>query len=141
MLFAGNTAMGEILTGIAAAIVAVIGFEAAKRAEPLRFRPSLRALAQIWRVPALIADGTWVLIVELARRVRGRRKRSLFQLTPFHAAGADGRSAAKRALAIIYVTLPPNFLIIGIDRKSKLMLFHQVRNDPVPEVVERLESA
>lgn len=141
LLFVCQITTGEVLIGLAAAVVAVVGFEASRRAEPLRFQPPLRAVAQIWRVPGLILQGTWVLIIELARRVRGRRKRSLFQLTPFRAVGADGRSVGKRVLAVTFVTLPPNFLIIGIDRKSKLMLFHQVRKDPVPEIVRRLESA
>ena len=140
-LFVMSLAMGELLTGAAVAGIAVVAFEAVKRAEPLCFEPPLRALAQIWRVPGLIASGTWVLLVELLRRILGHRRRSLFQLTPFRAAGADCRSAAKRALVIFYVTLPPNFLVIGIDRKSKLLLYHQVRKDAVPQIVPRLESA
>ena len=141
LLFVCEITTGEVLIGLAAAAIAVVGFEVSRRAEPLRFLPPLRAVAQIWRVPGLILQGTWVLIVELARRARGRRKRSLFQLTPFRAVGMDSRSAGKRVLAVSYVTLPPNFLIVGIDRKSKLMLFHQVRKDPVPEIIRRLESA
>jgi multisubunit Na+/H+ antiporter MnhE subunit len=141
MLFTATFSAGDVLAGTAAVAIAVIAFEASKRAEALRFRPSVKALSQAWRLPPLILKGTWTLIVELARRASGRPKRSLFLWTPFRAAGADSRSAAKRALAVIFVTLPPNFLIIGFDRKTKLMLFHQIRKDPVPEIVRRLESA
>ena len=136
-----SLAVGEVLTGAAVSAIAVVAFEAINRAEPLCFKPPLRALAEVWRVPGLIAGGTWVLAMELLRRLRGHRRRSLFQLTPFRASGSDCHSAAKRALVIFYVTLPPNFLIIGIDRDSRLMLYHQVRKDPVPEIIPRLESA
>lgn len=141
MLFVSKIATGELVAGFATAVIAVAAFEASNRAEPLLFRPPFSALIQMWRVPGLILQGTWVLIVELTRLLMGRRGRSRFLLTPFRAVDNDARSAAQRALAIIYVTLPPNFLIIGIDRQSKLMLFHQVRKDPVPEIIHRLESA
>jgi len=141
MLFVSKLSAGELLAGIGAAVAAMFAFEVSKRAEPLRFQPTWRALAQAWRVPGLIVDGTRILMVELARRVIGRPRQSLFLLTPFRASGSDARSSAKRALAIIYATLPPNFLIVGIDRESSLMLYHQVRRDPVPEIIHRLESA
>lgn len=141
MLFVATTATGELVAAGIAAAVAVLAFEVAKHADPLRFRPPFQAWVQIWRVPGMIVQGTWVLVVELARRIMGRPRRSVFLLTPFQAVGEDSRSSAKRALAIIYVTLPPNFLIIGIDREKKLMLYHQARKDPVPEIIHRLDAA
>jgi len=141
MLFVATVATGELLAGLAAAALALLAFEASTRAEPLRFRPPWRAIAQAWRVPGLILSGAWTLLAELARRIPGRRKRSVFLLTRFRPSGMDSRAAGIRALAIIYVTLPPNFLIVGIDTASQLMLYHQVRREPVPEIIHRLETA
>lgn len=70
-----------------------------------------------------------------------KRGKSLFRLASFHAPGTDSRSAARRALAIIFGTLPPNSLIIGIDRESGVILFHQLRKEPLPDIVRRVESA
>lgn len=141
MLFVSQAAQGEILVGIAAALVTVTALEASKHAEPLRFRPPLRALAQAWRIPGLILPGTWTLVEELAARILGRRSRSALLLTRFTPHGAASRVSGIRALAVIFVTLPPNFLIIGIDPESNLMLYHQVRREPVPEIIHRLEAA
>lgn len=141
MLFVSKTARGEIGVGIAAAAVTVIALEASKHAEPLRFRPPLGALAQAWRIPGLVLQGTWTLTQDLARRMLGGRSRSVLLLAPFKPRGTRDRATAIRALAVIYVTFPPNFLIIGIDPASNLMLYHQVRKEPVPEIVHRLEAA
>ena len=141
MLFVDSTATGELIGAAVGAAFAVLAFEVAKHADPLCFRPPFKAWVQIWRVPGMIIQGTWVLVVDLARRITGRPRRSVFLFTPFRSVGTDSRCSAKRALAIIYVTLPPNFLIIGVDREKKLMLYHQIRKDPVPEIIHRLDAA
>jgi multisubunit Na+/H+ antiporter MnhE subunit len=141
LLFTTKASLEECLAGAVAAFVSTVGWEVAKHAQPLCFRPPFRAMAQIVYTPWLILQGTWVLALELVRKARRKPSRSLFELTRFAAAGNDCRSAAKRALVIAYTTLPPNFLILGVDKKARLMLFHQVRRDPVPNIVGEIESA
>jgi multisubunit Na+/H+ antiporter MnhE subunit len=141
LLFTTKASLEECLAGAAAAFVGTVGWEAAQRAQPLCFRPPFRALAQIVYTPWLILQDTWILALELVRKARGKPSRSLFELTRFAADGTDCRSAAKRALVIAYTTLSPNLLILGVDRKTRLMLFHQVRKDPVPQIVGEIESA
>ena len=141
LIFVSGVGLDETLAGIAAAFLTVTILEALKRAEPLQFRPPLGALAQIWRVPALILRGNWTLVEELGRRLVGRRRRSAFSQTQFRAIGNGGQAAAKRALAVFFATLPPNFLIVGIDAASGTMLYHQIRKEPVPEIIHRLEAA
>lgn len=141
VLFVSTTARGELFAGMAAAGVTVIALEASKRAESLRFRPPLGALFQAWRIPGLVVQGTWTLIEELAAQACGRRSRSALLLTRFEPHARGSRASAIRALAVIYVTFPPNFLIVGIDPVRNVMLFHQVRREPVPEIIRRLEAA
>ena len=141
LLFSGSLDAEECLAGFAAAAIATLALEVAKRAKPICFRPPLRAAAEAWRIPGLILQGTWILCAELVRRMRGRRSRAGFGLAPFNAAGRDGNPVGKRALAILYGTLPPNFLIIGVDTKTKRMLFHQIRKDSVPRIIREIESA
>lgn len=140
-IFVSTFASPEILAGCAAALITVTIFELLKRAEPLQFRPPAQALAQAWRLPGLILRGNWTLLEELWRRMLGHRRRSALFITQFPAVGENSRASGIRALAIIYATLPPNFLIVGMDRASGLMLYHQIRKEPVPEIIHRLESA
>jgi multisubunit Na+/H+ antiporter MnhE subunit len=141
LIFAASLNAQEWAFGTLAAAAGVLAFQVSTRAEPLCFNPRLQTLFQAWRLPALILQGTWILIEELAKTVQGRPGHSAFHLASFHATGAESRSAARRALAIVFGTLPPNSLIIGIDRKSGAILFHQLRKEPLPRIVRRVESA
>ncbi len=141
LIFAASLNAEELAFGTFAAAAGLLAFQVSTRAEPLCFSPPFLALLQAWRLPALIFHGIWILAEELARTIRGKRRRSAFRLAPFHATGTGSRSAAKRALAITFGTLPPNSLIVGIDRKSSVILFHQLRKEPLPRIVRRVESA
>lgn len=142
LIFAASLNAQEWAFGTFAAAAGVLAFQVSTRAVPLCFSPPFQALLQAWRLPSLILHGTWILIEELARTIpQKKRRHSAFRLASFHATGADSRSAARRALAIIFGTLPPNSLIIGIDRKSGVILFHQLRSEPLPHIVRRVESA
>ena len=141
LIFAASGNAQEWAFGTFAAAAGVLAFLVSARAEPLCFTPPFQALLPAWRLPALILHGTWILVEELVRTIQGKPSASAFHLAPFHATGADSRSAARRALAIIFGTLPPNSLIIGIDRKSGVILFHQLRKEPLPHIVRRVESA
>ena len=141
LIFAASLNAQEWAFGTFAAAAGGLAFRVSTRAAPLCFRPPFRAPLQAWRLPSLILHGTWILIEELARTIQKKRRRSVFRLASFHATGSDSRSAARRALAIIFGTLPPNSLIIGIDRKSGVILFHQLRKEPLPDIVPRVESA
>lgn len=141
LLFVCSLATPEIIVGAGASLAAVIALESLKRAEPLRFRPPVRALIDAWRLAGPILKDNWVLITVLARRIAGKRRQSKFELIPFRAVASDSVSAAKRALVILYLTLPPNSLVIGIDRKTRRMLFHQIKKDTLPGIVQRVETA
>ena len=140
-IFAASLNPQEWVAGLSAAAAGVIAFQVSNRAEPLCFNPPFKAVLQAFRLPTLIIRGTLVLIAELVRRMKRKQKRSAFRLAPFHATAADCRSAARRALAITFGTLPPNSLIIGIDRDPGLILFHQLRKQPLPQITRRVESA
>lgn len=141
LILAASLNREEWFFGTLGAAAGVLAFRVSIQAEPLCFRPPLQAFLQAWRLPGLILGGTLILIEEFARAIQEKRKHSAFRLASFHASGTGSGSAAKRALAIIFGTLPPNSLIIGIDRKSGTILFHQLRKEPLPQIVRRMESA
>ncbi len=138
-LFVVHLAWSESLVGAGAAMLGAAASELVCAHERPRFRPRPAWLFQVWRIPGYVLDGCWVLARRLARRIfLHDRSAGLFQLVAFDPGGKDSRSAARRALAIFYTTLPPNFVIIGIDRRHRRMLFHQVEKDEVPAVTRRL---
>lgn len=141
LIFAASLNAQEWAFGTFAAAAGVLAFQVSTRTAPLCFSPPFQALLQAWRLPSSILHGTWILIEELGRTIQKKRRHSLFRLASSQATGTDSRSAAKRSLAIIFGTLPPNSLIIGIDRKSGVILFHQLRKEPLPAIVRRVESA
>lgn len=47
---------------------------------------------------------------------------SLIRAVPFEVGDDDAHSAARRALAVTYTTLTPNFVVLGIAHKQALLL-------------------
>ena len=56
----------------------------------------------------------------------------------FDPGGSDPESAARRALAIAYTTIPPNFVVLGIDLDKRVMLVHQVSESETPTMTRNL---
>ena len=137
LLFVNTTRMHELWLAAAASVVAASGAEVV-RAQPFAdFRPRLRWLLQAWREPWYIVQGCavifWVLIKHFFRP-----ESSVLREVVFDPGGSDRASAARRALAITYTTVPPNFLVLGIDFDKHVMLVHQVRETETPTMTRNL---
>ena len=127
----------ELLVG-APAVLASAGFSFYALGKlSLRFRPSLRDLAEIWRLPwSVVVDLALVLRV-LALDLAGSRAPSLFRAVRWRANSYDPQDVARRALAVAYTTVSPNCVVVGIDRKRQRMLFHQLKRSPLSEMTRR----
>ncbi|HEX3661450.1 MAG TPA: hypothetical protein VHU89_08455 [Acidobacteriaceae bacterium] len=128
----------ELMVGLAATLLSVAFCLFTVRKLPLKFRPTLSEMAEIWRLPfnatVDVALVTWVLLQDLA----GKRAPSLFRSTPWLQNADTGRGTARRVLATAYATVSPNLLVIGVDRERGQMLFHQIQADSVPRIIQRL---
>lgn len=139
ILFVSKLEWHEILIGLGAAVLGTAGSEAVRRTEHPRFIPHIRWVLEAWRVPGLVLAGCWVLLKKLWRElVLRNHSPGLFRAVRFDSGGRDEHATARRVLAITFTTLPPNFIIIYIDRRQNLLLFHQVEKEPVPAVTRRL---
>jgi len=128
----------EMLVG-AGAVTLALGFSIfVVRTLPLHFRPTLRDLLELWRLPAYMAIDVAQVTLVLAKDLLGKAAPSLFRATPWAPVGEDGQSVAKRTLAIAGTTVSPNFIVIGIDCKRRQLLFHQLKDTPVPVMTQRL---
>jgi hypothetical protein len=128
----------ELLVGAGAVLLSVTSCLFVVRMLPLRFRPTLADLAQIWRLPVSVvkdlAQVLWVLLLALG----GRRAPSFFCSAPWWPVKNNGRDTARRALAVGYGTVSPNCIVVGIDCGRGQILLHQLKKSPVPAMTRNL---
>jgi multisubunit Na+/H+ antiporter MnhE subunit len=138
-LFASKVEPGEILVGIAGAALAAVGDRTVRRRLPTRFQPRIAWLLEVWRLPGYALSGTVVIFkVLISRLILLKEPQGLLRSVPFDPGGETGRASARRALALVMTTFPPNFIVVGIDKERKSMLVHQIEESDVPEVTKRL---
>ncbi|HEY1336240.1 MAG TPA: hypothetical protein VGF59_01960, partial [Bryobacteraceae bacterium] len=87
-------------------------------------------------IPMQIVRDCGLLIGKLARMMfRNDRRTGSFEEAVFRACGSGVHAVAQRALATLYTTLPPNTIVIGIDRKHGAMLIHRLIPTGEPDVL------
>jgi multisubunit Na+/H+ antiporter MnhE subunit len=136
----GTLSLAELALGVFCAALAATAGEIVW-AEPLaRFTGDLHYVAQAWRLPKYAFTGTWEILVVLAKHLSGREQaHSLLRALQFDAGRVDDEhDATRRALAVTYTTMTPNFVIIGIDSERGLMLFHQLTPTHVLPITRKL---
>jgi hypothetical protein len=105
----------------------------------ISFAPKLHWLLPCWRVPGLILHDCWLVIRHLYRQCcLGKDHVGIFQALRFPGGTDDAQSVARRVLAITYLTLSPNSLVIGIDQRTGLLLLHQLEKEAPPLFLKQL---
>lgn len=137
-LLAGNLGTSELVGGGVASVVATVAAAVVRKSELASFEPRLRWLLGAPRIAVDVALGLWVLVKALRDRVARRPSKALFQAVGFDAGGDDAESAARRALVVMLTTLPPNFVVLGVDREHDVLVVHQVEKSPPPAVAKML---
>lgn len=137
LLFVNTTHEHELWLAAAASVVAATGAEIV-RAQPFAdFRPRLVWLLQAWREPWYILEGCatifWVFLKHFIRP-----EPSVLREVVYDPGGSNPADAARRALALTYTTVPPNFVVLGIDFDKRVMLVHQVTETETPTMTRNL---
>ena len=141
LLYTGKLERNELLVGIPAAILAALASEIVRGEEHPRFLPNAKMWLPVWRVPAgILRDGLLISWKLLAAASALRKPAGKFLAMRFNAGGADSRSVARRTLAVEFSTLPPNSIVVGIDRRRNLLLFHQLVGDNMPRTAYLLRG-
>jgi multisubunit Na+/H+ antiporter MnhE subunit len=140
LLFVGTFSRHELLVGVAAAALAVSGLLVIESYYPAHFSPTLGELLSLWRCPWYLISGTWEITAVAAKDLLGiERAKSLFRMVPFEAGTKDDPHAtARRVLAVVYTTVAPNFIVLGINSSDKKLLFHQIQRSSVPQMTQEL---
>ncbi len=136
LLLAGKFEFLELIAGAASAVLAIIGSEFVKAQNLPRFHPRVRWLARSWRVPISFFTGSAIIFRFLFRSASRQLKGGgQFREVPFEAGSRDRRSAARKVLAVIYLSLGPSSIVVLIDQENKSMLLHLLGTSAVPGLV------
>lgn len=127
LIYVSQISLWEVLVGSAAAALATVGMATFLRLGLVKCRPSLRQIAEGWRIPWYVVRGTWEITQAIWNQLFSKSgAASYLAAVPFDAGPDDPECAGRRALAVLYTTMTPNFVVIGIVREQRLLLFHQI---------------
>jgi multisubunit Na+/H+ antiporter MnhE subunit len=138
VLFVSQTQRAELVAGIFAAALGAVADGVVKAKRLAKFGPRPRWLWLFSWEPWYVLTGSAAIMWALARRLMGKKSAAQFRVVPFRAGGNDSESAAQRALALTLTTIPPNFIVVGIDKQRNFMLVHQVSPTGTPLVTKKL---
>lgn len=140
LIFAGSSSKHELMIGGIAAVLTTTGVLVVSLQYPARFSPTGGQLLSAWRLPWYLISGTWeVLLVAARDAFGGKRAQSLFRMVHFRAGKqTDPEDTARRALAALYTTVAPNFIVLGINVSDQTLLFHQIERSSVPKMTQAL---
>ena len=138
MLFVSQTPRAELVAGIFAAAIGAVADGVVKAKRFAKFRPRLKWFWLFAWEPWYVLTGSAAIFWALARRLAGKKSEAQFRVVPFRADGNDSETAGRRALALTLTTVPPNFIVVGIDKQRNFMLVHQVSPTGTPLVTKKL---
>jgi len=138
MLFVSMTKPQEMIAGLIAAAIAAVADASIKSEGFAKFKPRLEWLPLIFWEAWYALDGTWQIMVALVKHLAGKKSEAQLVSVPMTTGGGDAEGWARRTLMIAYMTIPPNFIVLGIDDKKHRMLVHQVSPTGVPVIAQRL---
>lgn len=138
-MLVGETRLHEMLVGLASVIASAMFLSVVRRSIDLELKFTWRDVLTCWRIPWYVVSKCFQITKILFRDIwLGKRAGSHYRVAHFVAAKGDPVLAARQVLATAYTTAAPNFLVIGIDDKQGLMLFHQLERTSVSEMTAEL---
>src|SRR5581483_702642 len=115
LAFVSNPKKDEFLIGVAAALIGAVADAVVKRQKFFKFQPKASWILLGLTLPWYAAKGCLLTMKAFFLYLFGKHPQTHFESYGYDAIGDDGRSAAKRAIAVCYLTIPPNSIIVGID--------------------------
>ncbi len=140
IIFVGTFSTHELLIGIVGSGLATAGVVVVNLEYPFRFAPTLTDVLSLWRVPwYLVSDTREIFVVAVEDLLGIKAAKSLFRIVPFDAGKKDNpRAAARRLLAVIYTTITPSTIVLGVNSNDHKMLLHQLERSPIQKMTKDL---
>ncbi|HEX2372705.1 MAG TPA: Na+/H+ antiporter subunit E [Actinomycetota bacterium] len=130
LAFVDTLAPAEVVVGLVAAAIAATAADLVRSQDLVRFRLEPRWLRGFSRLPWEALRDCWLLTVALWRHCAGHPARGVFRVVPFPSEADDARSAARRALVTVLVSVAPNTLVVGVEGSEGELLIHQLVPEP-----------
>lgn len=138
VLYTSTVSLWELVIGAAAAVLATIATATVEEQRFARFAPDPKWLLYFFSLPWFVLRDT-ALVFRAAFKYALKQKSDGYLVSvDFDPGGEDARSTARRALVTALSTIPPNSIVVGIDRKNKKILLHMLAPDDVPWITTRL---
>jgi multisubunit Na+/H+ antiporter MnhE subunit len=138
MLFVSLIKPQEIIAGLVAALIAAVADGTIKSADFAKFNPRPEWLPLIFWETWYALSGTGSVVASLFRCIARKKSKAEFMSIPMEAGGDDAESWARRALLTAYMTMTPDFIVLGIDTESGRVLAHALSPRGVPLIAQRL---
>jgi len=128
LLLVDTNETAEIVAALILAALTTVALAAAAMQDMARGVPRLRWFALLARrLPARALWDCGIVFVALWRRVALREEvTGAFRVIHFAPSGDDARSAARGALLVAAVSLPPNSFVVAIDAQRGRLLIHNL---------------
>jgi multisubunit Na+/H+ antiporter MnhE subunit len=127
MLLVGVWVAEELIAAALAGAISATVAEVVRVQDIRQFRPRLRWILRVYRLPPSILADCGVVFRALWRHlVRREEINGAFRAFRIPLAGEGGRAAARRALLNAAISITPNTYVVGIDEESEVVLVHQL---------------
>ncbi len=114
--FVGSVHLHEMMLGAVVVALSTAFCWLIFKSQTLPFDVRGRDLLQVWRVPGEIVKDSISLIAALLRDLfGGERIGSFYRVCGFKSSKRDPILVGRSALAVMYSTMSPNMIVIGID--------------------------
>ncbi len=138
MMYTSSPRLAELYVGFGVAALGVLGSCLIRGSGLAAFRPRPRWIALAFLEPWYVIVGSYRLAVSLIRALLHRPSLARFHAIPFDTGGDDPESSTRRTLTIAYLTIPPDSVVVGIDRHVNELLLHEIQPSPLPLIAREL---
>jgi multisubunit Na+/H+ antiporter MnhE subunit len=138
MMYTSSPRLSELYVGFAVAALGVFGSCLIHASGFAGFRPRAGWIALAFLEPWYVLVGSYRLGASLVRALLHRRSRARFHAISFNAGTDDPESSARRTLTIAYLTIPPDSVVVGIDRHANELLLHEIQPSRLPLIAREL---
>ena len=139
LALANDVSPAEVLCGLGAALISSIAVGAYVLHGKIEFRFRARDVIQVWRFPWCALQGTWQVVHSLGLQLFVRDAPSFHGAVAYRTVDTeDPFSAGRRALAVTFTTMTPNFIVLGIVLEQRLLLYHQILPGEVLQMTTNL---